>query len=103
MSSHEIQARANKVAAIVALVPRRFTASKVKAARVADRMALFTAEQRTRWASVAGVTAPSDLTWAHVVAAVRARYPRVHRHDFRDGDVCSICDRVRARPMLRAV
>lgn len=70
MSTQEIQARAEKVAAIVTTVPRRFTASKVKAARVADRMAAFTAEQRARWARAANVNAPSDLTWSMVVAAV---------------------------------
>lgn len=96
MGTYEINARAEKVAKIVALVPRRFTASKAKAAKVADRMAAFTAEQRERWALAAGAHPASDETWAQVVAAVRVRYPRVHRHDFADGDVCSVCDAIRA-------
>lgn len=92
MNAHEIAARAEKVAKIVALVPRRFTSSRNNAARTAARMERFTAEQRDRWAVAAGAHPASDETWAMVVAAVRVRYPRVHRHDFADGDVCSTCD-----------
>ena len=92
MNAFEITARAEKVAKIVALVPRRFTSSRNNAARTAARMERFTAEQRDRWALAAGAHPASDETWAMVVAAVRVRYPRVHRHDFSDGDICNTCD-----------
>lgn len=92
MSPFESLARVRKTAKIVALVPRRFTSSRNNAARTAARMERFTTEQRDRWAVAAGAHPASDETWAMVVAAVRVRYPRVHRHDFSDGDVCSACD-----------
>lgn len=95
MTIFEITARAEKVAKIAALVPRRFTSSRNNAARTAARMERFTAEQRDRWAVAAGAHPASAETWAMVVAAVRVRYPRVHRHDFTDGDVCSTCDAIK--------
>lgn len=74
MSPFEAIARAQKVARIVAIVPR--SASKAEAAAVADKLAAFMPAQRARWAAAAGVTrAPSDLTWAWAVAAVRESAP----------------------------
>ena len=101
MNSFEVAARAEKVAKIVALVPRRFTSSRNNAARTAASMERFTAEQRERWALAAGAHPASDETWAMVVAAVRVRYPRVHRHDFSDGDICATCDAMKRLEVVR--
>jgi len=69
MSTHEATARARKVAAMSALVPP--ARGRWHARRLACRLARFTPEERARWARAAGVAAPSDTSWAWLVAAVR--------------------------------
>lgn len=96
LNDFETRARAKKAAKIAAVVPAGYTTSRRRIAKVAAKLATFTQEQRDRWARVAGVASPSDATWLAVVATVLAMPPSRHRHDFRNGDVCSACDVARA-------
>lgn len=70
MNSYELVARARKVAKLVQAVPAPETRSQAE--RLAMTLAAFTPRQRERWAAHAGCRAPSDLTWAWLVATVRA-------------------------------
>jgi hypothetical protein len=69
MNAFEMVARAKKVAKLVAAVPAPETRSQAE--RLAMTLAGFTERQRAMWAQAAGVRAPSNLTWAWVVSAVR--------------------------------
>lgn len=73
-------ARARKVAAILALVPVGTTREQIDAS--AECLMRFDADARRRFSRAAagfapgiGQDAPSEATWAEVVAAVRGRLP----------------------------
>jgi hypothetical protein len=73
----EQRARAAKVAAILSLVPLRLAKGGAQLHRMADRLALFTPDERRRFGARAGLKRPpSATTWAAAVAAVRERAGR---------------------------
>ena len=69
MNAHEARARAEKVTKLVNLV--RESAPTMPAAELAEGLAGASDLLRAAIAKAAGVRAPSSLTWAWVVAAVR--------------------------------
>lgn len=68
--------RAAKVAAMMSLVPLHLAKTHLQMQRLADRLALFTKDERVRWAAKAGCAEPSDTTWQALVQEVRAREVR---------------------------
>lgn len=69
MNAHEARARGEKVAKLVNLV--REAAPTMPVAELAEGLAVASDLLRAAIAKAAGVRAPSSLTWAWVVAAVR--------------------------------
>jgi len=73
MSSHEAAARTAKVVKILDAVPAGKTAAEV--AGTAEWLAGLTVAERNALAAAVVVNAPSDETWALVVATQRKRAP----------------------------
>lgn len=72
MNPFESIARAVKVSALLSKVPHGTTRRQI--ASIAKTLASWSQVDRDRWAEFCGVSAPSETTWAEVVALAGRRF-----------------------------